>query len=357
MNSLDFIETRLSSHRLLDAPFEKAVDVVDWLCAVQSQDYTGAKWALGLRANGLIDAQVDEAFDKGEILRTHVMRPTWHFVTPKDIGWMLQLTAPRIFKILNYYNKKVDLDEALLRRTDRLIAEALRGGNFLTRDEIITMLQKHGIATEEKNKVIRGAHILMYSELHGTICSGGKKGKQFTYALMEERAPQTKNFDREEALAEMTFRYFRGHGPAMIKDFVWWSGLTVADAKLGVELNKKKLTEITIKENRYWFVECNNSVSIKSPHNYLLSNYDEYTCYSDHSLVSDPEAAKKYDMRYVHYIVINGKIVGGWKRVITKNGYQVIPQWWNSPTRDEKEALVGAAERYSKFLGIPVVLG
>jgi hypothetical protein len=167
-------------------PFESPADVVQWLCAVQSQDYGPAKWSVAERTRSFTDAAMDKAFADGDILRTHVLRPTWHFVAPADIRWMLELTAPRVHALNAYMYRQLELDEKVLAKCTTLLLAALQGGNQLTRKELESIFEKTGIVT----KGFRVAYILMNAELNGVVCSGALKGRQHTYALVEERAPQ-----------------------------------------------------------------------------------------------------------------------------------------------------------------------
>src|SRR5437773_6733489 len=220
MNNLEIAHGRLHNQHVTRRTLETPQTLVEWLGAVQAQDYAAAKWALGLRLHGMTDDNIEQAFTDGKILRTHVMRPTWHFVSPADIRWLLALTAPRVRAASAYYNRKLELDAAFFRRTHAVLANALQGGKQLTRDELASALQQAGIATEGEQRV---THIMMRAELDGIICSGARRDKQFTYALLDERAPQTRMLDRDEALAELARRYFTSHGPATLQDFVWWS--------------------------------------------------------------------------------------------------------------------------------------
>src|SRR5579859_7689416 len=236
--NLDIAHRRLHNQFLSQQTFEKPGELVQWLGAVQAQDYGAAKWALGLRLHGTTDTMIEQAFAGGEILRTHVMRPTWHFVTPADIRWMLMLTAPRVLAASAYYFRLSELDDALFAKTNAALAEALQGDKQLTRSELALALQQAGIAVGD---LLRLTYIIMRAELDGIICSGARRGKQFTYALLDERVPQSRVLDHNEALAEFALRYFTGHGPATLQDFVWWSGLTVADAKAGLEMASSQL--------------------------------------------------------------------------------------------------------------------
>src|SRR5579859_6568453 len=208
MTTLDIAHQRLLNQHIAGAPFEKPVDAVQWLVAVQAQDYAAAKWAVGLRLQCATDDDIEQAFASGAILRTHLMRPTWHFVTPADIRWMLMLTAPRVLATIAYYDRTLELDGATLLRSNHALVKALEGGKQLTRTELAPALQQAGIAC---NNLQRLGHIIMHAELDGIICSGARRGKQFTYALLDERVPQSRTLDREEALAEFARRYFTGH--------------------------------------------------------------------------------------------------------------------------------------------------
>src|SRR5262245_11522432 len=135
MNHLDIVQQRLSNQHLAGNPLKTVAEVVGWLGAVQAQDYAGAKWAVGQRVQGAMDATIDQAFNAGTILRTHIMRPTWHFVTPADIRWLLELTAPRVNQVNATMYRKLELDETLFARSHKAIAGALEGEQFLTRIE------------------------------------------------------------------------------------------------------------------------------------------------------------------------------------------------------------------------------
>jgi hypothetical protein len=274
MTRLDIAHQRLVNQHIATDPFEKPDDVVNWLVAVQSQDYFGAKWALGLRLRqDAHDADVDRAFNEGSILRTHMLRPTWHFVTPADIRWLLALTAPRVHAANATMYRRLELDNATLKRSRRALTKALQGGQHLTRDELRRALEKSGVAADNGQRL---AYIVMHAELDGLICSGPRRGKQFTYALLEERVPPTRSLGREEALTELTRRYFASRGPATAQDFAKWSGLTVADAKHGLEAIKGQLQHEKLNGEDYWFTSSVSTAGLASPTAHLLSFYDEY---------------------------------------------------------------------------------
>ncbi len=217
MTKPDIAIQRLHHQQIENTNLKAPSEVVAWLGAMQAQDYAAAKWALGLRLQHVTDADVEQAFAEGKILRTHVLRPTWHFVTPEDIRWLLKLTAPRVQVFNAYQYRQLELHDAIFKRGHDIFIKILQGRKQLTRSELATTLEQAGIAA----KGSRLAHIVMQAELEGIICSGARRGKQFTYALLEERAPHAKHLERDEALAELVKRYFSIHGPATVQDFVW----------------------------------------------------------------------------------------------------------------------------------------
>jgi len=354
--TLDIIQRRLHNQLLSQTKFFRPSQVVAWLGAVQSQDYAGAKWAVAQRTNGLTDTAIEQAFDKGEILRTHVMRPTWHFVTPADIRWMLELTAPRVRAAMASMNHQLGLDTAIFKKSNAVLAKALRGNKHLTRSELGKILQKSGVPVDG----LRLGHLMGRAELDGVICSGARRGKQHTYALLEERAPQAKTLERDEALAELTKRYFRSHGPATLQDFVWWSGLTINDARKGTDFVKSQLAWETIDQQTYWFVPSARKKK-SHPTVHLLQNYDEYTvAYTDRTSIFDITHADKLDSRgniiFQYAIVFDGLVVGTWKRTIKKNEVVINVVLFTTLTNDQHQAIVAAAQGYGKFLELPVVL-
>jgi hypothetical protein len=273
MTSSEIARQRLHNQRLSSAGLKKPGDLVKWMGAVQAQDYYGAKWALGQRIQAATDDDIEKAFAVGEILRTHVMRPTWHFVAPADIRWLLKLTAPRVNAASAYSFRKLELDDAVFRRSNKALASALQGGKHLTREALRTVLKRARIAGDD---LLRFNHMLIRAELDGLICSGPRHGKQFTYALLDERVPQAKALSRDEALAELTQRYFASHGPATSSDFMWWSGLSAIDVKRGLEMARSHLVEEVIGGKIYWRPASTRGVTRAAGAAYLLPTFDEY---------------------------------------------------------------------------------
>jgi hypothetical protein len=345
---------RMHNLRLSGAALEAPEDVVRWLGAVQSQDYGPAKWALAARTGGVSDDAIDRAFAQGTILRTHVLRPTWHFVLPADIRWMLELTAPRVHAFNAYYYRQAELTDVLLDRCNAVLTRALQGGNQLTRKEIKATLASAGIAAEG----LRLGYILMNAELSCILCSGALKGKQHSYALLDERAPQAKSLPHDEALATLTLRYFTSHGPATVKDFKWWSSLTVAEIKKGLEMVAAKLEHEVIDGVTYWFAAPAPRTKAASPTVHLLQGYDEYLVgYSESKYVLDvsgvartPAAEDK--VVFNHVVILDGQVAGNWKRTLKKGSVLIEVSLYQLFNAAQTRGLQGAAQRHGEFLGL-----
>ena len=354
--TLDIVRHRLHNQFLSQTNCTSPAQVVEQLGAVQSQDYAGAKWALAQRLKDpTTDAAIDKAFNEGKILRTHVMRPTWHFVAPGDIRWLLLLTGPPVQTGNAFMYRKSELDKNIIKKSYKVLEKVLQGNKQLTRTELGVAFEKAGIVATG----VRLGYFMMSAELDGLICSGGRKGKQFTYALLEERAPRVKPLKRDEALAELVRRYFTTRGPATLHDFTWWSGLTMADAKKGIEMVKPEFVNEILDGQTYWFADSSTPVQEKSPTAHLLPNYDEYFIgFKDRSAiaqVANRAGVKSDDPALIaHVIIMDGQVVGGWRRTITKSAVILEQNLLTDLTRSEERALSREVDRYSEFLQLPV---
>ncbi|TND10508.1 MAG: hypothetical protein FD123_150 [Bacteroidetes bacterium] len=317
MNVLEIIRYRLAGQQLAGTTCTGPQEIVRRLGAVQAQVFSMAKWAIGLRLPGSRESDIDRAFNEGKILRTHLLRPTWHFVSPQDIRWMLALSAPRVHAANAFMYRQLELDKAVFKKSNATIVKMLRDGNHLTRDELNTGLKRA--------KIIAGgprlSYLMMFAELEGIICSGPRKGKQFTYALIDEHVPATKKESREESLGRLTEIYFSSRGPATIADYCWWSGLTVKDAKTGIALLSSKLTCEKINDREHYFVPADLPEN-KLLQTFLMPDYDEYGIgYKDRSAMSNKLANQGTLTVYSHLLIIDGIFGGTWDR--TEQGKKV----------------------------------
>lgn len=344
MKQADIATYRLERQQLSAHSHHKIEDIVKYMGAMQAQDYAAASWALGLRLPHITEADVDKALAAGTIIRTHVMRPTWHFVAPKDLRWMLDLTAARVKQVMGTNNRKLGLDAKLFAKANKVLVKALEGNKQLIRSELTAVLQKAKISTDEN----RFSHIMIMAELEQLVCSGGKRGKQFTYALLDERIPATKAVTRDEALAALAERYFNSHGPATVADFAWWSGLTLADSRNGLEMVKKKLANEEVDGNSYWYL--NEGETKYKMHTCLLPAYDEYVvAYKDRSAAVADHPKLTRNALFNNIILVNGKVSGTWKRSFKKDMVSIELQPFEPYTKTQQQAIAKAAKHYAAF--------
>jgi hypothetical protein len=357
MTSSEILQQRLINIGLVDSNFKDYVEAISHLGAVQAQDFPAAKWSVGIRVKDSTDEDIMQYYNSGKILRTHIMRPTWHFVTPEDILWITELTAPNVKKLMSHYNRKLELDEKLFAKTEKAIIKVLQEKGSVTRKEFKEIFSNMSIKTD----VQRLAHIVMWAELDGIICSGPMDGKQFTYSLLEARAPKAKKFSREESLAKLALKYFTSHGPAQIKDFSWWSGLSMSDANIALDYVKSKLESESIDKKVYWFKPQKGINKFNSSNAYLLSIYDEYTiAYKDRSDLSkaekDIEKMIMMGNALNSVIVLDGKVIGSWKRKLKKNTVEIALNPFTKLKNDEMKLLKEEAFKYGKFFGVESVI-
>ncbi len=310
-------QLRLSSQNPLQHNISTVQELVSAMGAMQAQDYTMSKWAIGLRLPKLSHKDIETAIQNGEILRTHIMRPTWHWVSAADIRWLLALTAPKIKSGVQSRDRDLGLNEAMFEKSNFIISQALKGNKHLTREELSVHLEQGGIEINS----FRINHMMMRAELDALICSGIPKGKKQTYALLEERVAKQKTLSREESLALLTKKYVPSHGAATIDDFVWWSGLSKTDARNGIEMNSALLTSQTLDGQVYYF---DSGAQIQSTNNiHLLPAFDEYIIsYRDRKAVLTSEHHSKIISSngiFRPAIIQNGMVIGMWRKVTKKN--------------------------------------
>ena len=349
MINLNIAHQRLHNQHISAASFEQPGEVVRWMGAVQAQDYPGALWAVGLRMQHATAMNVEQAMADGAIIRTHPMRDTWHFVAADDIHWLLTLMAPgRIARNAPWY-RRLELDDATIAASYAVFAKTLHGGKSATRRELAAALEQSGISTKD----LRLTFLLARAEVEGIICSGPRRGKQFTYRLLDELVPVYMTLERDEALAELARRYFISHGPATVQDFVWWSGLKVSDARAGLEMVKSDLTHEVIDGQTYWLSPSAPPAQNPAETAYLLPGYDEYTVsYKDRSAIFDGPRTSQLNRETTILnptIVIDGRVVGLWTRAIQKDTVIITPKLFTPLIQSEMRAISAPAERYAAF--------
>ena len=340
---------RLTNQHIGGSRLNTVKDVVSWMGAIQAQDYTMSKYGIGVRLENCDDRCVENAINNGDIFRIHVLRPTWHFVAGEDIRWMMNLTANNLKRALASNYKRLELDDKTFRKVNTTLERLLRDEQHLTRKDIMAVLARKGIKTNE----LRSLHIMFHAETDLVVCNGIRRDREFTYALFDERVPPSREVSREEALARLAERYFISHGPATIGDFTWWSGLSITEAKKALELVKKDLMSERLDSYTFWFSA--NLENSKRANNklVLLPSFDEF-------LIS--YKSREISINNIHFpqaITSNGifrpiifhksKVIGTWKP-FHKKEMIISSHFFEKPTDQQKRLFAKAAEKFVQFI-------
>lgn len=353
------MDSKIAQLRLISQKLHKTTDntpqeIVQHLGAMQAQDYAMAKWAVGSRCDAS-EKVIEEAINSAQIIRTHILRPTWHFVSADDIYWMLDLSGPQVKRIVTSYVKKYGYDAKKLDQTNAAIQKILAGNNHLTREEIMQELS----ITKTPGPDHLSGPIMMYAELDGLVCNGKMKGKQMTYALLEERVPKPQGrLTQEEGLAKLALRYFESHGPATLLDFSWWSGFSPTSCKNIINAIELQLNSITIEDQKYWF---KNDISTEDDFResiHFLPAFDEILIsYKSREASILPEHQPKAFTNngiFKPIILENSKVIGTWKRTIKKDHAKIETQFFNETENHKKAILFEGIKSFENYLGTKI---
>ena len=341
------------NQQLLNPLFCQPKELVSWLGAMQAQNYSMVKWAVGMRLKSATIQTVEEALRKGEILRTHVMRPTWHLVAAEDIRWMLKLSARRIKSANDSFAKGYDLEitDELYAKSYNLLEKILCGNKSLTKQEIAEHFCCSGILVEADNH--RMTRFMVRAEQEGIVCSGEDKGGKYTYALLEERVPPVPEITKDEALARLARGYFRSHAPAVLQDFIWWSGLPVSEAKQAIYLIESELTAEQWNGQTWYVHEACRTRGKVSGRLHLLPSYDEYLLgYKDRTDVLPKEHyPKAFTNNGLFYPVIlhEGQVIGNWSKSAKKGSASIECSWFRSNDCVDETVLNQEKDKYMRF--------
>lgn len=343
---------RLYNQRINCSIFNTPEQVVQELVAMQAQDYMQAVWAIGLRTPTSTLADIEHAIADRKIVLTWALRGTIHIVPPEDVKWLVQLSASRVLEQGKRRLQQLGVDDKTFIRCREIIYETLKVHQQLTRTDLLQLLEDKGIDTSSQ----RGYTILWNLTYLGLICFGPKNGKQQTFVLLDEWVPKARELSIEESIAELALRYFTAHGPATVQDFAWWSGITLTDARIGLEEVKQKLHSEQIDGGQYWMSGASNTQKDSGVH--LLPGFDEYILgYKDRSAVLAPEYAPMIvpgnNGVFMPTLVSGGRVKGLWKRTIKKKGIEFVITPFEY-IGDKEEQVIMAAERYADFIGLPL---
>ncbi len=348
-DDLAIIRRRIAAQRLAGRPFGGPADAVRGLLAVQSQEYLQAKWALAMRCGEATNAEIDASFDRGDFLRTHVLRPTWHFVAPEDLRPLLRLTAPRVRRLMAPQDRELSIDEPTLATARRTTEAALEGGAALTRRDLAERLAGEGITGDGR----RIGHITMRLELEALICSGPRDGKQHTYALVDERVPpETSPASDDDVLAGATVRFFAGHGPATAHDFAKWASLRVSDARAGLDLTGDRLDRFEHGGTTYWHAGLGDA-DATADRALLLPEYDEsWAGYRDLRMRLAAPVPGRLDLR--RPVLVGGEVRAAWRRKLSARSVDFEIEPFAPLSRRVRGTVEDEAEQYAAFLQLPI---
>jgi hypothetical protein len=319
--------------------------------AIQAQDYAMSKWAIGVRLREPILQKIDDSLQKGEIIRIHVLRPTWHLVSADDVHWMLKLTAPKIRSSMTARNKQLELTDTVISKTNRILESSLESGVSLTRTELAKEFGNAGIRTDEN----RLSHILFEAELEALICSGPENENKQTYSLLNHRVPVKKDLSRDESLAELARRYFTSRSPATIYDFAWWSNLSLTEIRKAVDLIGSDFHSETVGSQQFILPESfswpEQSINLVR----LLPSYDEFLIsYRDRSsslsIVNNPKTVSTNGI-FFPIVVVNGQVAGLWQRSAKKNKLSVDANLFKPVSKANNNQIEKQATRFGRFWG------
>ena len=345
-------EIRLQNQQLSNSLFRHPKELVSWMGAMQAQDYTMVKWAVGMRLQSPGIQAVEKALHQGEILRTHVMRPTWHLVAAEDIRWMLKLSAQRIKSANDSYAKGhgLEITEQQYERSHAVLENILSGKRSLAKQEIAEHFEHSGLPADNYHMT----RFMSRAEAEGIVCSGECRGRQHTYALLDERVPLTPELTKEEALARLATAYFRSHAPATLQDFSWWSGLPLTEARQAISLIEPELVAEQWNSCTWYIHDSCRTHGKATDSLHLLPSYDEYLIgYKDRTDVLPKEDYSKAFTNnglFFPVLLYKGHVVGNWNKASKKK--EIVPEhsFFRKDFCLEEKLLKQAKDKYVQFL-------
>ena len=344
------VARRMRAQRLWSAGAPDPHAAVRHMLAVQAQELPYALWSVGQRTARPGLAAVTDAFDRGLFLRTHVLRPTWHFVARDDLRWLMRLSGPRVAARTARRNEELGLDPRTVARALDVIAGAVAGAHR-TRRELAAALKRRRIDPEGQ----RIAHLVIRAELDSIVCSGALRGTEHTYAAFDGRVPARAGPSGDEALAELAHRYVRARGPATAKDLVWWAGLSMRDATRALSIVEPNLERVERDGRTYWMDSQPRGSRASAPRIDLVQCYDEIIISYTQSRDALWSAGARFPVPgtiegFRHVVLRDGRLLGHWRAVRGRTGVSLETRIGGRLDPTTRKALEVALERYRRFL-------
>ena len=349
VQDLDIARWRLRSQHLVSPFAVSARAAIGSLLAVQAENFSQAAWAVASRTQHPDQADLATLLDDGAVIRTHVLRPTWHFVLAEDIGWLLDLTGPRVRRVTGQQLRSVHgLDERSIDQAVTTVLQALESRGHLTRAQLADELRERGVQGSRQMLMI----LLAHAEMDGLICSGRVADGEHTYALMSERVPKPRRLERTEALAELALRYFTGHGPATERDLAYWATLTLTDVRTGLQQVRDRLDSFQHDGRTFWHAPGSVPDGRQEPAAHLLQILDEtYRGYQDSRWVLDAAGdVPRTRETAAGMALVDAQLLAAMRRTIANNHVQFELRPYRAMTPAQIEALDEAAARYGEYL-------
>lgn len=349
MSPSELLHTRLHNQLLTVRSLDKPEEIVSWMCAMQSQALDMAKWAIGVRLEGKSVQDIDEALNTGKIIRTHVLRPTWHFVTADDIHWMFDLSNSRLKSIYQSYRKAYFDNDELIFRGVSILEKALADGGHLTKQEIDEVLLSHDIKADARHLTL----IISHAEMEGILCNGKLRGNKQTFTSLPLWVPLREKLHKDEALAQLARRFFTSHGPATLADFTWWSGLSLTECRQGLDMVKSEFLSEAINGRVFWMRNDLQTPPSDKDSALLLPPFDEFVVsFKDRSeLISDEHYGKVMTKNglFSPTVMLNGRIVGLWRKTMLKGKPQVELSFFEKTSKKVQDLFKPEIKRVESF--------
>jgi hypothetical protein len=343
---------RLSSQHLVAPHVDSAAAVIGSLLAVQAENPGQSAWAVACRTAQPHAGDLESLLDGGRVIRTHVLRPTWHFVAAEDADWLLELTAPRIRPVVaRQLRDSQGMDGTRLDQASALVLGALAERPDQTREQLGERLREGGVEPTGQLLML----LLALLELDRQVCSGRPLAGSHTYALFSERVPLTRSLHRDEALAELSLRYFTGHGPATERDLAYWATLPLGEVRRGLAQVQDQLGSFEHEGRTFWHgAGAEPPTGPLAPRGHLLQILDEiYRGYQDSRMVLDAGGVVPTGREStLGLALVDAQMVARARRTVGRQLVFEITPYDGALGSAQREAIEQAAARYAAFLGL-----